>query len=505
MGDPWLEERRGRAATARYFRRTERSLESGVPRSYSIALLIAVSTMIVGCVSSAGASVKGLNVYAVIVGVANFQDQGIPCLQLSVKDATDFYKFLKERESMFASMHLTLLVNDDATRANITEALRNKLRSARKDDVVIIYLSGHGAVDAVMTNEFYFVTYDARRRNLFGTALLMNDRNLFRGIASERCLLLADACHSGGFSPGLEKSLRRAPLRLGLFEGVRGRITIASSRPEEVSYERPIFGNSVFTHFVLKGLRGEAVTERKSGIVSVRSLFDYVAEATKKSTGGAQNPQLFNGEKGDVDAPIFRVPTYCGSVQLKAQFQYEDDSGKIQPLTNGSILRSGQRFGVTFSPESDCFVYILWKDSCGGMGLLFPNPELTAGTSRVEAGHSYWLPSQDGDRWYVLDNNPGEETIYFVASREQNPKLEQLCAALKPGSSASSRGKSAVAAKEAEREVNLMGIADFTATKKGSTAGTVRSRRDLFQALDTRIRVSGADSIHTLTFRHVSR
>lgn len=508
-GNLTLNDRSPTASTARSFKSTDVRLAGRLLGSYSVAISIAwifsLSAMVAGCVSSAAASGKALSVYAVIVGVVEFQDPEIPPLQLSVKDATDFYNFLKERESMFASMHLNLLVNEKATRANITEALRNRLRSAEKDDVVIIYLSGHGAVDALMTNEFYFVTYDTRRTNLFGTALLMNDKNLFKGIASERCLLLADACHSGGFTPGLEKGVKSAQLHLSLFEGVRGRIGIASSRPEEQSYERPVFGNSVFTHFILKGLRGEAVTERKSGIVSVRSLFEYVAKSTRQATDGGQNPQLFNAEMVDVDAPIFQVPAYSSSLQARVQFQYEDEARRVQPLTNGLTLKSGQRFGVAFSPESDCFVHILWKDSGGRMGVLFPNPDLSTGTSHVRAGQSYWLPSQNGDRWYVLDNNPGEETIYFVASRERNPKLEQLCTALGPDWSASPRGKSEVAAKELEREINLMGFAHFTATRRMPVAGTARTRRDLFEALDTRIRVSGADSIHMVTFKHVSR
>ncbi|MBM3300164.1 MAG: caspase family protein, partial [Deltaproteobacteria bacterium] len=410
---------------------------SGVGRGWidrGAVLSILVAAMVMECVlvtgSASATSAGALNLHAVIVGIVNFQDRDIPPLKLSAKDAADFHNFLKERGHPFGRVNLTLLLNEQATRANITEAIRNKLRAAGKDDVVVIYLSGHGTADPEMPNEYYYVTYDARRNNLFGTALLMNDKNLFRGIASDRCLLLADTCHSGGFASGLEKGMSRAPKSaLSLFQGVRGRIAIASSRPEELSYERPVFGNSVFTHFLLKGLRGEAAA-RQTGLITMRSLFDYVKTATNQATDGEQNPQLFNAEAMDMDAPVFRVPTFSDALGLKVQFQYEDESKNVRPLEDAAVLRSFQRVGVTFRPESDCYVYVLWKDSTGGMGCLFPNPRLTEGTGHVRGGQTYWLPSQEGERWYVLDDKCGEETIYFVASRERNGKLEDLYRAL---------------------------------------------------------------------------
>jgi hypothetical protein len=478
-------------------------------QAFSLSFVLA-ATMLPGFIVDArvyASSPKALNLYAVIVGIVSFQDPDIPPLKLSAKDATDFHDFLKERGNMFGSVNLTLLLNQHATRANITEAVRNKLKAAGKEDVVIIYLSGHGTVDPDMTNEFYYVTYDAQRNNLFGTALLMNDKNLFKGIASERCLLLADACHSGGFASGLAKDgVSRTPKSaLTLFQGVQGRIGIASSRPQELSYERPMFGNSVFTHFLLKGLRGEATADRQSGLVTMRSLFDYVAGATCQATNGEQNPQLYNAEAVNLDAPIFRVPTFSDTLGLKVQFQYEDEGRKVRPLLDGAELRSFQRVGVTFRPETDCYVYILWKDSTGGMGCLFPNPRLTEGTGHVKGGQTYWLPSQEGERWYVLDDQCGEETIYFVASRDRNAKLEELYRLVASLRQRPEKAEEVMKlAGEMEREIRLMGFADHTVTRKsaGISAG---SKTDLFAALDSRIRVSGADSVYVVKFQHVSR
>jgi hypothetical protein len=450
-----------------------------------------------GAVGSASPSL-----YAVVVGVTRFADPSIPPLNLSTKDARDFYTFLDERKGAFKSAHLTLLTEEKATRANITDALRNKLRTAGKDDIVIIYLSGHGAQDAAHSNEFYFVTHDARRDNLFGTALLMNDTHLFRGIASERCLLLADACHAAGFIPGLGDSKAKSVVA-SLFQGTRGRVAIASSSPDEKSYEKSVYGNSVFTHFLLKGMRGEAAKQSGDKFVSARELYDFVAKETQKATNDMQHPQFYGAVGANDQAPVFPVRRYGQPLKVAVQFQYEDDQRSVRPLTEGSVLRSGGHVGITFRPESDCFVYVFWWDSKGSVGRLFPNPKLCEGSSAVKAQQTYWLPSLGGECWYVLDDQQGEETICFVASRERNPKLESLydkLTKMSEGVKAGTEGQAVT--RELERQINLMGFADRVARK--STGSPVASdRRRLFESLAGEISVSGADSIVKVSFRHI--
>ena len=220
--------------------------------------------------------------YAVVAGVAKYQDSRVKPLQLSDKDAKDFHSFLQERKGLFAKAHLQLLVNENATRDNLTKAIRNDLKPARKDDIIIIYLSGHGASDLSRPDEYYFICNDGRVDNLFGTAVRMNTQDLLKGIDSDRILLLADACYSGGFNVALDEALAKqaakaADVFFSMFQNLEGRIAISSSRPDEVSFENSTkYGNSVFTHFLLKGLRGEACKQSSNGIITAKDLYQYV-------------------------------------------------------------------------------------------------------------------------------------------------------------------------------------------------------------------------------------
>ncbi len=140
-----------------------------------------------------------------------------------------------------------------------------------------------------------------------------------------------------------------------------------SSKPDEESYEKPKFGNSILPIICSKGLRGEAATESKEGIISAKALYDYVYDETKKATKGLQHPQLYVA-KGSEDTPVFAAPTFSHDLKIKVTFYYEDENRQVKLLTDGAQLKSGQHVGVTFRPEIDCYVYILWWDSRGAVG-----------------------------------------------------------------------------------------------------------------------------------------
>ena len=466
-----------------------------------VMLLILITFFEQEAFSTPEARTKG-DLYAVIVGVSKYRDPNIPPLTLSDKDASDLYSFINERKSIFRKANLYLFLNENATRANVSKALRDDLKPAGKDDIVLIYLSGHGAADPTRPDEYYFITYDTQIDNLYGTALWMNQNALFRGIDSDKVLLISDACHSGGFNPGLEKTLaKEADTFFSVFRNLRGRIGISSSRSDEKSYELPKFGNSIFTHFLLKALRGEASKGSADGSITAKQLYDYVYDKTRHETKGHQNPQIFSPKGMAEDTTIFRTPKVKDPRRIRVSFVSKDDSEKEAPLTNESVLRSGDRIGITFQPDSDCFVYIFWWDSLGQVGRLFPNPQLTEGSGEARSGHTYWLPSKQGKCWYVLDNNPGIETIYFVASRQRNTRIEGLYDELRKLSQSARPGQATKQiSEELERQFNLMGMADYVVPDK-----TPRVSDELLSAMESQIKVVGADALYSVQFKHIPK
>jgi hypothetical protein len=97
------------------------------------------------------------------------------------------------------------LFDAGATRQHIRERLRAMSEAVKPDDVVVLYLAGHGRV-ALGEEMFYFLPVDGRENALRDTAV--NTAILaeaLRNLPAGRVMLFLDACQSGGAIEALEK------------------------------------------------------------------------------------------------------------------------------------------------------------------------------------------------------------------------------------------------------------------------------------------------------------
>jgi hypothetical protein len=138
--------------------------------------------------------------WAVVVGVSEYKNPGIPSLKYGDKDAESFANFLRRPEGGgYDSDHLLLLTNKDATLTNLKSALITFLNQAIDMDLVIIYFAGHGAPEPAKPSNMYLLTYDSDPNSLGTSAFPMWDIQtvLTRYINAKRVVVFSDACHSG--------------------------------------------------------------------------------------------------------------------------------------------------------------------------------------------------------------------------------------------------------------------------------------------------------------------
>jgi len=97
-------------------------------------------------------------------------------------------------------------------------------------------------------------------------------------------------------------------------------------------------------------------------------------------------------------------------------------------VSDGGVLHSGDMFKIRFELKKGAYVYVLALDSLGNLTRLFP--EKVAGAPvRVSAKKAYIFPEKD--RWLLLDNNPGLEKFYLIASPEPISDIEKKISQLK--------------------------------------------------------------------------
>jgi len=101
---------------------------------------------------------------------------------------------------------------------------------------------------------------------------------------------------------------------------------------------------------------------------------------------------------------------------------YEEANEKLQYLTEGSVLHSGDAYAIYIKPSDDCYVYIYQVDDLGKSYKLFPNDNFDTGYNPLLAGQDYWVPNTD--QLLVLDETTGKEKFYIFASLQKINDLE---------------------------------------------------------------------------------
>ncbi len=241
--------------------------------------------------------------YAVVVGISHYSDTsgGLTNLRFADKDARDFRDFLFSPDGgSFPKDNVRLLLNEDATSQNVRSALFTFLTKAQSQDVVVLYIAGHGAADPNDPRNLYLLTYDTRLDDMGGTAFPMWQlQDVFtRVLKAKRVVTFADTCHSYGFSGERrgKKSNNLVNQYLAHAANDADRAVITASDISQLSYEDDKWGggHGVFTYFLLKGLKGEA-DFNKDGTVTAGELFAYIHDNVDKATDGGQSPMALPG------------------------------------------------------------------------------------------------------------------------------------------------------------------------------------------------------------------
>lgn len=247
------------------------------------------------------------DIWALVVGVGDYQNEQIEDLKYTAADAQSFNDFLRTPEGgSVQTDHIKLLLNREATRENILRDMEWIADRASENHLVIIYIAMHGIAEQ---GELYFLGHNSDPRNLLATGIKKSELEsvLQRRLRSNKVVWFADACHSGSLGEDPQIALRAsrasATNRL-LGEIVKARNGLAlftSAQAAEYSQESAKWGggHGVFTYYLLQGLRG-AADRNKDNFVSVLELYDYVSRQVNEATDGKQNPML----RGDFDKEL---------------------------------------------------------------------------------------------------------------------------------------------------------------------------------------------------------
>jgi len=254
--------------------------------------------------------------FALVVGVGKFRDPAIPTLRFAAKDARDLAAVLTDPHyGRFEPQNVTLLTDEQATRANILNALQAIFERAQEDDLVFLYISSHGSPrqdERGLGGVGYIVTYDASLKNLWVDGLEYQGFSEKAAIIkARRKIVFLDTCYSGQASRGGAKSLEIEAAGVdastaGLFLSGEGTYVITSSKATERSWESDQLRNSYFTYYLMQALRREGDAPTVQEVFGV--LDREVPVAVARDKGALQHPQRLPAD-GPGDVRIGVIPS----------------------------------------------------------------------------------------------------------------------------------------------------------------------------------------------------
>ena len=212
--------------------------------------------------------------YALIIGNNQYDDPKLAQLKTPAADSQALAKVLADK-SIGSFDEVTPLINKNES--EIRRAISGFLTNKKPDDLVLVYFSGHGVLDD--RGRLFLSLKDTETTLLKATAIpstFISDE--MDSCRSRRQILILDCCHSGAFARGTkgeQKAVTEAT-----FEGSGyGRVVMTASDSTQYALEGDQVIRqtdlSLFTHFLLEGLKtGEADTDH-DGHISLDEWYDY--------------------------------------------------------------------------------------------------------------------------------------------------------------------------------------------------------------------------------------
>jgi len=259
------------------------------------------------------------DLYLITIGTSEYKDSRYN-LTYAVKDAQDLVTLMRENTGgIYSSVKTKSLLNEEVTATNV-EALKAFLATSKPDDVVMVFVAGHGVLD----NDFnyYFGTHDMDFNNPSVKGLAYEKlEGILDGIKANKKILIMDTCHSGEIDKEdvffvevteeqestedisfravgdavEQKETGATPTRLmgELFNDLRrgtGSTVISSAGGAEFAMESDQWRNGLFTYCLLKGLQSRTADLNGDGSIMLVELQEYVVTKVTALSNGKQIP-----------------------------------------------------------------------------------------------------------------------------------------------------------------------------------------------------------------------
>jgi len=292
---------------------------------------------------------------ALVIGIDHYDDPVFGDLRHAGDDAEAVADQLAAAAGGGFDHVIRLTAADETTRARVLQEVKVLATSARREDVVVLYFSGHGTlvVDDDGVGAPFLLVRDSRSRELATTALDLGAlKRFFTSIPTQRKALIIDACFNGEgkSSLGAEAAEVAATLPLdqpltdmaGLGAGEALLFATTLGRPAREDDE---LGHGTYTHYLLEAMTWEAAAADLDGdaVITAYEAHDWARQRVMERTGGVQLPEAVFRVVGVQDVVLSGDPAQRRERDRALVFAYLPPS---HPYHGATLRVDGRDKGV---------------------------------------------------------------------------------------------------------------------------------------------------------------
>ncbi|WP_161564404.1 caspase, EACC1-associated type [Okeania hirsuta] len=289
---------------------------------------------------------------ALLIGASEYLPE-FPALPSAVKDVEAMKEVLGNSE-MGGFDNIEVLKNSN--RQQIEEAIYDLFADRNKDDVLLFYFSGHGVKSR--EGNLFLATPQTRKGErgivtptAVGASLLQSQMN---DSFSQRLVVILDCCYSGAFTKGMTaKGDENIDIQTEL--GGEGRAILMSSSAVQSSFESEGSELSIYTKYLVEGIKTGAADTDNNGKISADELHQYVSEKVRQESP-AMTPQFEPHKEG---YRIFLARSPQDEPNLKFRREVKEilikNNGEISLLDHNFLDELYREIGLS-QPESEAII-----------------------------------------------------------------------------------------------------------------------------------------------------
>ena len=356
-----------------------------IPIIVFISMILTVFSMLIPLSTPVYAEGSEPNAWAVIIGVSEYQKYDD--FRGNAESAEELFQLLSP---IWGEEHIKLLLDSEATKANIEAAVDWLVSNEDTDDTVLFYFAGW-----IWEQQAWIAPYDA-----YYTETWISWRTLsrwLRRLESENVVIILDTSYAGRFETILSDSER---------------VVLMSSRADEINWNAAFNADSydVFSYYVLEALSEFDIADANHDYeLSAEELFWYAERETISHTSQwdtIQHPVISDQYPGELILlmkfifsiesglpPDYDILILDNEEHPSAPLELTCAPGSVHDLTVPPLVDTGTGTRYVFASWSDGDTSVSRTISRGGV---YTASYTTQHQLLIESAYG----EPDGEGWY---------------------------------------------------------------------------------------------------------